>query len=72
MDVRCQDKREDASVTAYNSIGNNKKVERDTFLITLATNLSMLITFKRVSKVAIFQEKYDFPKKKKYRIGDKK
>ena len=31
MDVRCQDKKEEASVTAYNSIGNNKKVEKDTF-----------------------------------------
>ena len=57
-------KKRQAIVTAYNSIGNNKKVERDTFLITLATNLSMLITFKRVSKVAIFQENYDFPKRR--------
>ena len=48
MDEHCQDKEEEASVTAYNSIGNNKKVERDTFFNELVNIDNIHESFKSV------------------------
>ena len=68
MDEHCQDKEEEVSGTAYNSIGNKKRLKETHFLM----NWSMLTIFMRVSKVFVFHMKCDFHKKKKYRIGDKR
>ena len=48
MDEHCQDKEEEVSVTAYNSIGNKKKVERNTFFNELVNVDNIHESFKSV------------------------